>query len=258
MTTYDYRTGADATTSGGPGGTDSTSEQAKQAATTAAEEGRHLAGTAKEEALDVAADAKQQGAQFLHQAQQELEQQGRTQLDTLVTTLQGFAEDLEKMARGEGAGSGLARDVVHEVGDKARAVSSQLRDREPGELIDQARHYARRKPGTFLLGALAAGVVAGRLARGARDASSSTGSSPATPTGAGPEADSTRTAAFPPAPGTQGLTGSAPQAGTATGQPLAGSSAPPVPPPVPQAAPQSAPPAYPDGTRSSATEWGTP
>lgn len=253
MTTYDYRTGSDASTAAGPGTTDSTKDQAKQAAATASEEGRHLADVAKGEARDVASEAKQQGAQLLQQAQQELGQQSRTQLDSLVSTLQGFAEDLEKMARGEGAGSGLARDVVQEVGDKARTFSSQLRDHEPSELLDQARHYARRKPGTFLLGALAAGVVAGRLARGAKDAGSS--SSPSAPTTAGLGTDSTRTQAFPPpAPATpqptQGLTGSAPQAGTATGQPLSGAAAPPV--------SQAAPPVYPDGTRTSATEWGTP
>lgn len=235
MTTYDHRPNADRSTSAGFEGTSSTTDQAKQAAQTAADEGKHLADVAKSEARDVAADAKQQGAQLFHQARHEVEQQSRSQLDNLVTTLQGFADDLEKMARGDGSTSGLARDVVEQVGDKARAASAQLRDREPGELLDQARHYARQKPGTFLLGALAAGVVAGRLARGAKDASSGSSTPQAPTTGAvrqpappappapAPDQSATATAAFPPAPPpTPGLTGSAPQPGTATGDPLRG------------------------------------
>ena len=37
-----------------------------------------------------------------------------------------------------------------QVGDKAKAVDSQLQGREPSEILDQARDFARRRPGTFL------------------------------------------------------------------------------------------------------------
>ena len=58
-------------------------------------------------------------------------------------------------------------------------LAGWLDQRDPGELLDEVRGIARRKPGTFLLGALAAGVVAGRLTRGAVDASrSDTGAVP--------------------------------------------------------------------------------
>jgi hypothetical protein len=38
-------------------------------------------------------------------------------------------------------------------------------DRQPGRLLEEVRDYARRHPGTFLLGALAAGLVLGWLTR---------------------------------------------------------------------------------------------
>lgn len=225
MTTYDYRTGTDSETGG-------TTEQAKQAASTAATDGKHLAEEAKGEAKSVAADAQAQARDLLHQARTEVESQSRSQLETLVSTLQGFADDLEKMARGEGPASGIAQDVVREVSDKATALSSQLRGREPGELLDQARGFARQKPGTFLLGALVAGVVAGRVVRGAKDAQGSTGSTGRTGSTGGPGAaastpplpDATATAALPtteapppPPPSPMpGLTGSAPQVGAGT------------------------------------------
>ena len=254
MTTYDYRpnTGPEQPGSGGASGA---ADQARQAAGTAADEGKHVAEVAKGEAQQVASDVQAHARDLLGEARTEVQAQTRTQLDSLVGTLQGFAEDLEKMARGEGPGSGLANDVVQQVGDKARAFSSQLQDRDPSEILDQARDFARRKPGTFLLGALAAGVVAGRLARGAKDAqgSSSTGmstgsaqqvpsaGSTAYGTDIGKEMGATQTASLPTAPPP------APLPGTATADPLAGSGHP------------TETPAYPEGTPSSSTtQWGTP
>lgn len=255
MTTYDYQpgTGPEQAGSSGAGGmTDQAREaadQARQAAGTAADEGKHVANVAKDEAQQIASDVQAHARDLLGEARTEVQQQTRSQLDTLVGTLQGFAEDLEKMARGEGPGSGLANDVVQQVGDKARAFSSQLQDREPSELLDQARDFARRKPGTFLLGALAAGVVAGRLARGAKDAQSSSSTGSATPqqasrassTAYGTDVGATQTSSLPTAPPPP------PLAGTATADPLAGTAHP------------TETPAYPEGTPSSSTtQWGNP
>jgi hypothetical protein len=59
--------------------------------------------------------------------------------------------------------------------DRARQVGARLDGREPQELLDDVRGFARRRPGTFLLGSLAAGVLVGRLLRGAKDAGGSSG-----------------------------------------------------------------------------------
>jgi hypothetical protein len=63
----------------------------------------------------------------------------------------------------------MATDLAREVSDRVRALGSHLEGREPGQLLDDARDFARRRPGTFLLGALAAGVVAGRMFRATAD-----------------------------------------------------------------------------------------
>jgi hypothetical protein len=55
------------------------------------------------------------------------------------------------------------------VSDRVRALGTYLEGREPGDLLGDARDFARRRPGTFLLGALAAGVVAGRMFRATAD-----------------------------------------------------------------------------------------
>jgi len=63
----------------------------------------------------------------------------------------------------------MATDLAREVSDRVRTLGTHLENREPSQLLDDARDFARRRPGTFLLGALAAGVVAGRLFRATAD-----------------------------------------------------------------------------------------
>jgi hypothetical protein len=145
-------------------------EQAKATAGTAADEGRRVAGVAQDEAQRVASEAKFQTQYLLGQATSQVEEQSRTQKDRLVGTLRTLSDDLDQMAgRSEG---GVATDLVREVAGRARGLTSTLDAREPRELLEEVRAYARRRPGTFLVGALLAGVVAGRLTRGAKEAQS--------------------------------------------------------------------------------------
>lgn len=72
------------------------------------------------------------------------------------------------------AGSGLATDLTRELADRARTMSSTWSRREQAQVVDQVRDFARRHPGLVLMGAFAAGVVAGGLMRGAQGANSST------------------------------------------------------------------------------------
>ena len=103
----------------------------------------------------------------MSEATSQVEDQSRTQRDRIVETLRTFGDDLDKMATQ--SDGGMAADLAREGASRARELSSQLDGREPRDLLDDVRSFARRKPGTFLLGALAAGVVAGRLTRGAKD-----------------------------------------------------------------------------------------
>jgi hypothetical protein len=173
-------TSGSAGTAGGQSG--GMKDEAKEAAGTAKEESRHVADVAKGEARHVVEESRQQAKSLLDDARSQVDEQSRQQRDRLVTTLRAFGDNLEKMANGEQAGGGMAQDVARQVADRARELSSRMDGREPTELLGEVRSFARRKPGTFLLGALAAGVVAGRLTRGARDAQSQGGGSTGTST----------------------------------------------------------------------------
>jgi hypothetical protein len=61
--------------------------------------------------------------------------------------------------------SGVAADVMRQATDRTEQVASWLEAREPGDLVDEVRRFARRRPGVFLAGAVMAGVLAGRLTR---------------------------------------------------------------------------------------------
>ena len=146
-------------------------ERTRAAAGTAADEGKHVAGVAKDEAQSVASEAVSQArtvvGDAMRNASDQAGEQTRQQRDRLTGTLRSLGDDLDKMA-GQ-ADSSLASDLAREAAGRAHAISQHLDGREPGELLDDVRRFARERPGTFLLGALGAGVVAGRLLRGTKD-----------------------------------------------------------------------------------------
>jgi hypothetical protein len=145
----------------------SAKERAQEAASTASDESRHVADVAKQEAGNVASEATAQARQVMGDAMTQVNEQSKEQKDRLAGTLRTFGDDLESMT--SQASPGMAADLARQASSYARNLSDHLQSREPGELLDDVRQFARRRPGAFLLGALAAGVVVGRLARGTAD-----------------------------------------------------------------------------------------
>ena len=161
-------------------------ERAQETAGTAADEGRHVAGTAKEEAQRVASEATSQARGVLDDALGQVTEQSAVQKDRLASTLRTLGDDLGSMA--DSGAPGLAGDLARQAADRVQSLGSHLEGREPGELLDDVRTFARQRPGTFLLGALVAGVVVGRLARGTADgiAAAEGEPTPVTPAAPGP------------------------------------------------------------------------
>jgi hypothetical protein len=197
--------------------------RAGEAAETATDQGRQVASVARDEARHVAMEARSQARGLLHQATSEVQDQSRQQARRLADTIRTLGEDLNHMAdRGE---SGMANELVRQVAGRARALSWQLESREPTDLLEDLKSFARRKPGTFLLGALAAGVVAGRLTRGAKEAQSDDSSGAVSSGIEEPMAGTgvTEDPSLRPSSGAM-PTGLGDVPGTATGTPLAGTS----------------------------------
>ena len=165
--------------------TDAAKEQAGQVGQTAKESGQKVAGTAAEQGKNVLDEGRQQARNLTREVSTQVTEQTAAQKDKAATGLRSLSDELRGMADGQGAPAGIAGDLVNQASAKAGELASWLEQRDPGTLLEEVRGLARRKPGTFLLGALAAGVVAGRLTRGAVDASKddATGSTPVAGTG---------------------------------------------------------------------------
>ncbi|TDX03115.1 CsbD family protein [Kribbella sp. VKM Ac-2566] len=144
------------------GVTETARNEAGQLTETSAEAARDVAGTVKEKTSDVTSDVRQEARRLAGQTRQELVGQASQQKDKAADALRSMGEELRGMAEhGSSTGAQLAR---HGAGFTDRAADF-LEQHEPGDLLDEVRGFARRKPGTFLLVAAAAGVVAGRLTR---------------------------------------------------------------------------------------------
>ena len=151
-------------TSGTAGtGGQSTTGQAK-------EQAGNVASTAGDQARNVAGEAKSQARNLLHETQGQVREQAGQQKQKASGGLRSLSDELRSVADGNGTTpGGPLNDIARQASEKAQELASWIDAREPGDLVNELRDLARRKPGTFLLGAAAAGVLAGRLTRSAVD-----------------------------------------------------------------------------------------
>jgi hypothetical protein len=139
---------------------------------TAVEAGKDVAATAKDEAVNVAAEAKYQAKNLLSTATSEVQNQASTQQGRLASTFRGYADELQGISQGS-APSGVMGDLVQQAASKGSQIAQWLEDREPADVLEELRRYARRRPVMFLALCGLAGVVAGRITRGAVAANTS-------------------------------------------------------------------------------------
>jgi hypothetical protein len=168
-----YGTSADASK------TDAAKDEAAELKRTAADSAQTVAETAKAEASNVAAEVKTNARDLLHQAKSDLTDQAGTQQQKVAEGLRSVSTELHNMAAASDQ-PGVASDLVRQAAERSSAVASWLDGRDPGSLLTEVKSFARQRPGTFLLLAAGAGVLAGRLSRGlSAGAPETTATSPA-------------------------------------------------------------------------------
>ncbi|WP_251039395.1 hypothetical protein [Arthrobacter sp. ISL-72] len=160
-------------------------EEAANVAGQAAGAAQNVAGTAKAEAANVASEVKTNARDLLHQAKSDLTSQAGAQQQKAAGGIRSISSQLRTMAEAPDQ-QGVASDLIRQAADRSQSVASWLENRDPGSLLDEVKTFARQRPGTFLLLAAGAGVLAGRLGRslqaGAPAATSATGTTvPAQP-----------------------------------------------------------------------------
>lgn len=127
-------------------------------------EAKTVVASAKDEAASVVGEAKTQAKDLYAQTQRELKEQAGTQQKRVAEGLRAVGDDLGSMAANANS-AGVASDLVQQVSARLSAAATWLGDRDPSAVLAEVKQFARRKPGTFILGAAVAGIAVGRLTR---------------------------------------------------------------------------------------------
>jgi hypothetical protein len=149
--------------------------EAKNVGQTATQAGSQVASVATDQAKEVAYETQRQAKDLLDQGRTQVRSQVVSQQQKAGQGLSSIAQELRALADGTSQGApGPARDLLQQASSSVESFASMLQNREPAELLDEVRRFARRRPGLFLLGAAAAGVLAGRLTSGVKAAHTDT------------------------------------------------------------------------------------
>ncbi|WP_461190452.1 hypothetical protein [Arthrobacter sp. Z4-13] len=140
-------------------------EEASNVAGQAASAAQGVAQTAKEEAAHVASEAKSSAQDLLSQAKSGFSSQAGAQQQKAADGIRTISSQLQSMADAPEQ-QGIASDLIRQAADRTSSVASWLENKDAGSLVNEVQTFARNKPGTFLLLAAGAGILAGRLARG--------------------------------------------------------------------------------------------
>jgi hypothetical protein len=143
-------------------------DEAGEVGRTAADAGRQVAGTAAEQAANVAQEAKTQVRDLVGEARGQVSHQARAGQQKATDGIRALGKELREVAEG-GQPSGTASEIARQAAQRVDRLADWFGEREPADLLNEVRTFARRRPGAFLLGASVAGVVVGRLTRGAVD-----------------------------------------------------------------------------------------
>jgi hypothetical protein len=139
--------------------------QTNETVGTAREEAGAVAGTVKEETKHVAQAATEQARTTMHRVQNDVRTAADQQSRNVAQTLHSTADELRNMADAAPRGDGLIPSLAREGGSAVDRLASRMESGGLDALMADVRGWARRNPGTFLLGTAALGFFVGRLAR---------------------------------------------------------------------------------------------
>jgi hypothetical protein len=134
-----------------------TAEHARTAA-------RDVAETAGEQARQVTREAGEQARRVVEDARERLSGEFDSQTGRAASGLRQWADELERMADAGADGSSM-RTAVRQLSDGGRQAADYLDEHGVGGVVERVGEFARRRPGTFLIGAAVGGFLAGRLAK---------------------------------------------------------------------------------------------
>lgn len=150
-------------------------DQAKAVAGTASGQAQEVAGQAKEQLANVTSEAKAQAQRVMSTAGSELSTQLEDRLSRTASAARTTADQLRALAEGRHEEAGRTGDLAHQASQHLGRLADRADELGVSGVTDEVTDFARRRPVAFLVGAAAAGLVVGRLARAGKEASSNQG-----------------------------------------------------------------------------------
>jgi hypothetical protein len=144
---------------------DRASTEASNVASTAADGVREVADEVRTQAKAVAGEARQHFDALITQARDEVSGQAQQRSDQAATRLRTLSKQLVALADGRPESAGPLAGYLYDAEDQVRRLASRLEQGGPQGVIDDVTRFARRRPGLFLAGAMAAGFLVGRAMR---------------------------------------------------------------------------------------------
>jgi hypothetical protein len=140
------------------------SHSAGEVVSTARDAGVDVARTAKDDATHVAQEALGQAHRLTADVKQRVREEVDRQHRGVADRAGAFAQELYAMA-GEHPET-PAQELVGMLAARSASFAQYLSDHGPDVALAELQDFARRRPGTFIVAAVAAGFVVGRLGKG--------------------------------------------------------------------------------------------
>lgn len=133
-----------------------------------------VGSTVREQASQVTQETAAQARHVVKDVRERVAAEAEDQAQRVSKQLGRIADELGQMA-GNAPSDSMSAGAIQSAADTSRQAARFLDERGAQGLLDSARDYARRKPGTFLLGAAVAGFLVGRVAKSATGGSGQQG-----------------------------------------------------------------------------------
>ena len=153
------------TTSTPPPRTEQAKHKAAEVASSAGQSAVAVADQATAQAVGVAGTAVDQVAKVVGTARDELRDRASTEAENLAERLGQVAEELRAMSQASSENGGIAHNLVSGAADQVDKGARRLAEGDLERAMEDVKRVARNRPGTFLIGAVGAGFLVGRLVR---------------------------------------------------------------------------------------------
>lgn len=152
--------------------TETAKDEGRELAQSTKDSTKQVAQTVKQEASNVAGEVASQAQSLAGEARSQVRGQVDQQKSRAAGILRTTGDELSSLVNDQDH-SRLTAELTRRASEQARTVADYLENTNPGDVIDNVRDFARRKPGVFLLAAGVAGLVVGRVFRSATAGASS-------------------------------------------------------------------------------------